>query len=459
MKLSQVWGRRLAWACLLIFAAGCGESYPGDKLKESIQAICEKEYGVHDIEIEVAGQTIGVYLPMEKLFNLDFKDILAKGQISSLDKLFEPSPEAFDKIENVLFSISRVLLSTDRKIRFYMMQATDIEKTGQQLVIKGNVDDIRRVRIWDISRGEYRRRVVSEWSYNRPSVWHRPVRKFFRDLEVLAVEDIRKKYFETEVSDEVIQNLFLKRLLTKGEAAGKTLWQFTELKSLPLYKNEIVVTAKVRPVPAGLRGDQKMKAQEEAPELRYLLLVAVQDRKPRLVRVVPFQYLDENGQIRDVKLPSELRFDDKNIQWEQEFKVQEIQYGEFLAEQLTRRVQNLLADDERIRNTFDELKLLFRYVREDGPPFFSVEAQILAKQRKEGEPPALENDEDLLYGVDIALREFTQVIRSYGFEDYVSLVLNFGDDSGAWTFDRDSLELFRTKKSTLGKLLAQAPSA
>ena len=38
--------------------------------------------------------------------------------------------------------------------------------------------------------------------------------------------------------------------------------------------------------------------------------------------------------------------------WETEFPFQEVLFGDFLAEQLTRRTQNLLYMDERIHNTF-----------------------------------------------------------------------------------------------------------
>jgi hypothetical protein len=459
--------KRKRWPAVLLLGVGliscltgCEQSYPGYKLKESIQDICRKEYGIEQIEVQTAGETVGVYMPMNKLFNFDFKDILEKGKVPNLEKLFEPSPEAFDKIENVLFSISRVLLSTDRKIRFYILQATDIEKTGQQLTIKGNVDDIRRVRIWDISRGEYRRRVVSEWSYNKASVWHRPVRKFFKDLEILPVDEIRKKYFETEVSDAAIQNLFLGKLIPSGEKKPQTLWQFSDLKSIPVSKNEVVVYAKVRPVSIDLakssgaanRGAHK----EESPELKYMLLVSMRDRKPRLMRVVPFQYLDSTGIIQDVAVPSELRFDDQSIKWEREFQIQDIQYGPFLAEQLTRRVQNLLMEDERVRNTFEDLKLQFDYQKEPAPACFSmtVDAVLKNEQAAAGRNDSLLYHEDMIYALNIAFREFVMVLRSYGFNDYQALQLHFVQEPNPWLFDREGLELFRQKKIDFQGLLA-----
>ncbi|MBI3999378.1 MAG: hypothetical protein HY351_02080, partial [Candidatus Omnitrophica bacterium] len=49
--------------------SGCNQStYPEDKMESAIKEICSKEYKVDDVEVKFAGKTIGVFLPLKKLF-------------------------------------------------------------------------------------------------------------------------------------------------------------------------------------------------------------------------------------------------------------------------------------------------------------------------------------------------------------------------------------------------------
>ena len=106
--------------CVGFAISGCSQTYPADRVKESIQEICRKEYGIDNIQVKIQGGTIGVYLPIKKLFAADFKEILSKkkGKVADMENFFQPAPEALDQVEDVLFSISRVLLSTDLKLQF-----------------------------------------------------------------------------------------------------------------------------------------------------------------------------------------------------------------------------------------------------------------------------------------------------------------------------------------------------
>src|SRR3990167_3663286 len=162
-------------AALFTGLTGCDKAtYPEHKVEEAIREICRQEYKIEDVEVKFAGKTIGVFLPLKKLFTTDVRQELLSGNVSSLDSLFEPEPQAMEQLENVLFTISRVLLSSDKEIDFYVLQATDVESTGLQLVLMGYVPDVRRVRLWDISRTEYRKRVLHELKFNRSVLWQKP---------------------------------------------------------------------------------------------------------------------------------------------------------------------------------------------------------------------------------------------------------------------------------------------
>lgn len=438
------WGSYLGCLLLLVFLAGCSQkSYPADRIKEALSDICRKEYGIEEMDVKIVGNTIGVYLPLKKLFAADFKEAAVTGKVRNLETLFEPSPEALEKVEDVLFSISRVILSTDKPFEFYLLEATDVEKTGMQLVLTGYVNDIKRVRIWDISRNEYRKRVIHELRLNRAVLWHRPVHNFFKDLETLPADQLKEKYFHDGVSEDILRNLFLNSLI--GKPGAKRNWKVIDMRSVPVQRSEALVYAKVR---------VEENAPKEPVELQYLFLVSLNEEQARIVRIIPFQYRDETGGMQKIPFPKDLQIQENLDQWEQEFPLAEVKLGVFLADQLTRRVQALVSGDERIQNTFREIKLHFDYKEDKPKPYFSLTLEASLKDFNNYNRTSLIFHEDMLYLLDVASREFVDVLRSYQFGNYEYLRLNVAQEASPWTLGREDLELFRRKKVDLQGLLS-----
>ncbi len=444
----------LVWTCLA--AAGCSHTYPEQKLKDSLKEICRKEYGVDKIEVQVAGETIAVYLPLEKLFTTDdFKSAILSGKIRNLGNLFEPSPEALEKMEDVLFSLSRVILSTDKPLKFYILEATDVGKTGLAIILTGYVEDIKRLRLMDISREEYRKRVLHEIKLNRAVLWHRPVRQFFSDLELMDGEKVQEKYFGSGDESPETATKLLKTILGLPDLEPHAAWEILDIRSALIKSREILVYAKARPQNwAGLPG-------EDIRALEYLFVVAEMDSKGdlRIIRIIPFQYLDASGKFKKMPLPQDLQqgFEKSLDQWEEEFPAQEIHLGPFLAQQLTRRAQLLVAKDERIQNTFREVNLTFNYHEDTGEPYFSLDLEVLLRDITTAKmKDSIVWHEDMLYLLTLASREFVTVLRGYQFKTYSYLTFNVAQDTGHWTLGREDLELFRQKKVDLAKLLAVA---
>lgn len=430
----------------MVLGSGClpRVSYPADKLKDAIAEICRKEYGIENVDVKVVGQTLGVYLPLKKLFSADFKEAAVTGKVRNLESLFEPSPEALEKVEDVLFAISRVILSTDRPLDFYILQATDTEKTGMQLNLFGYINDIKRVRVSDISRSEYRKRVVHELKLNRAVLWHKPVRLFFNDLGELPIHDIQKKYFGERLTDEALQNLFYNSLQTGIKGKPRTRWNILDIRSTSVNKTEALVYAEVEP----------MLGEKEEKALRYLFLVGLGEEEPRIIRIIPFQYQDKDGLTHRVRLPAELRIDENLDRWDREFSLEEMKLGPFLALQLSRRMQAMMAGDERIQNTFREIKLNFDYHEDSQRPYFSLDIEAVLKDFNNYKKGSLVFHEDMIYLLNLASREFVEVLRSYQFGDYDYLRLNLAQDPAQWILGREDLELFRKKKIDLQGLLS-----
>lgn len=448
--------KRLLASFYLIFAAvlvsGCEvRSYPADTLKEDLAKICRDEYGIKNIEVKFSGDTIGVFLPLEKLFAADFKDAAVTGKVRNLETLFEPSEEALERIEDVLFGISRVILSTDRDFKFYVLQATDVDKTGLQLVLSGYVDDIRRVRIWDISRDEYRKRIFHELRMNRAVKWHQPVKSFFKDVETLYASTIRDKYFSDILPVEAIQTIFLDKLKHGYPEESDLKWKILDIRSTPLQKGEVIVYVKVHPQEIG---DVVAPEVEESESLMYLFTLSFTEDMARVRRIIPFQYKDENGALKRIPFPKELKIDENLDKWEQEFQLPDLQVGNFLADQITRRVQSILAMDERIQNTFRNIQLQFSYVKEPKPSHFSLTLEASLSDFNHYQRETMVFHEDMLYLLKLASREFMKVNQSYGFKDYENLSLYLSQEVVPFVLGREELELFRRNKVDLQGLLS-----
>jgi hypothetical protein len=435
----------LVLSCFLSVTAllGCdAKSYPVVSLKESLAEICRTEYGIENIQVKINGDTIGIYLPLEKLFAADFKGSVVSGKVRNLENLFEPSKEALDKIEDVLFSIARVLLSTDKDFKFYVLQATDTENTGLQLILKGYVDDVKRVRIWDISRDEYGKRVIHEMKQNRAVLWHKHVRDYFKDLQIKSIQQVKDQYFGPTVTDSALEEVFFQKLaMIAKEKGGSLSWSIEEMRSAKVQRGEVLVYVKAKP----LTDDRALLPNEGVAE--YLFLITYKGQQPQILRVIPFQYLDANNELKKIPFPKDIQIEQSLENWEEEFSVEDIKVGDFLADQLTRRIMRLISEDERIRNTFSSIKTTVQFVQEAESSHFVFNfEQLVLKATGESIQDEMPLHEDVIYLLNLISRDFVNVLQSYHFSDYHFLALNFDGIMDSRMVKKDDLELFRKKK-------------
>ncbi len=439
----------IATVLLGLTAAGCAKTYPADHIKESLVEICRKEYSIENVEVKTAGDTIGVYLPFGKLFGGDIREALKSGHVENIDRFFQPSPEAIEKIEDLLFALSRVMMSTDKTFRFYELQVTDVDNSGLQLTIKGFLDDIKRVRIWDISRTEYRLRIVHELHLNQAVLWHKPVRAFYHALETKPLKIVREKYFGQTLSTAALSHLFFDAV-PNAESAQHTgiQWKLLDIRSIDLDKSGAVVYTKVRPA---LENGQRLSAAD----LEYLFIIMVgPGEEPRIARIIPFQYRDEQLHWSKISFPSELQLDKNLSEWKEEFPLKSLRLGPFLAEQLTRRVQMIYAADERIHNTFHTLKADFDFTEGPGRSGFAMNIQGELSDPNAQEGAESLTHEDMIYALNLAFRAFVDLMRSYSFGDFDHLSLNVAQAGVPWILNRDQLELFRRGQVDMSGLLS-----
>ena len=169
--------------------AGCGPTYPKGELKESIIRLCKKEYKI-DVKVRTVGKTVAIYLPLTNL----------------LDFTFALTPDAGEKINQVILNVTRVLLSTDAEYDFYCVMAHDVKIPEIQIVIIKSVEDVRRFLLGDISRGEYGKRMLIDMRIAPQAQKERAIKDVFDRM------NIDKKWQEG-----VMQDFFMSDPATLGD--------------------------------------------------------------------------------------------------------------------------------------------------------------------------------------------------------------------------------------------------
>jgi len=165
--------------CVLL-QAGCAPTYPKEIVDEAIVQLCREEYSV-DVKVKVLGKTIGVYIPLEGLF----------------DQTLNISQEAADKINNVILSVSRVTLSTDAPIDFYIVIAQDPMLPEIEVVVVRYVADIKMLHYSQISRGEFAKRMIIEVKLTPQAQRERVLRDIFGRLNIEQTDELVAEYLAT----------------------------------------------------------------------------------------------------------------------------------------------------------------------------------------------------------------------------------------------------------------------
>ena len=193
---------------LLLFAflllQGCAPTYSTQAdMIEGVRRLCKDEYGV-DVRAEITGSTLGVYIPIKGLFNLEDMKL---------------SPEAFEKVDGVMLSVSRVALSGSRKIDFYTVVTADEDVPGAEVAITRHVKDLRRFIHRDISRGEFAKRMVVDVRFNPQAVIDRWTGGF--TVDEVKLEDFICQQAARRITEEFQTNKDLAGRVKVAECVGK----------------------------------------------------------------------------------------------------------------------------------------------------------------------------------------------------------------------------------------------
>jgi hypothetical protein len=309
---------------LLASLASCTKpTYPAGKIEESILKLCKGEYKLDDVKVKIVGSTLGVYIPVEGLVDPDLK----------------LNEKASKKIENVALSIHRVITSTDMPLKFYILTARDVKTTGAEFMLTGFVYDVVRVRLYDISRGEYFQRILRDFRFNPAIAGEQKVKELFNALNQNAsmAENLKSIFYPIYIiGKKGTQRVKIINVESKEISDHESLFY---VKTSEEYEASPGFEAYTAIFPSGFNNE-------------YLLLIDLSLFASPVKEVIS-KYFYSNNEIRQRNLKEAFeQYIDLGIIGIDGFPKKDIGLGWFLSQQLSRRIKSLFEEDKNLKNNF-----------------------------------------------------------------------------------------------------------
>jgi len=175
---------------------GCSVSFPKDEIEEILVNLCKDKFDI-DIDVVIEGNTLGAEFTVESIFD---------------ETGLYVSPEAIEKIEDVILSLSRAALSTDADFDFLVLIARDkfIDGAGMKLI--RNVDDIKKLLNGMMSRDDYISTLVVEYQIGDLSKVMGLLRDLVKDTTLFGEVELKR---EELVIEEVGMGYFLQKQIER----------------------------------------------------------------------------------------------------------------------------------------------------------------------------------------------------------------------------------------------------
>ncbi len=337
------------------------------------------------MEGRIIGTTLGVAIPIDGLVGDDLK----------LDK------DAADKIEDLALSMRRVILSTDRPIDFYVLCARDTEMIGAEYVMTGYAMDIKRVILNDISRGQYLSRIQRDFRLSPSILGEHKIRKLFEDLSKgVPHESVLMDYVNFPVTSDKVNEIFYPAILIAEPSSIR--YEIADIEYKEVSEGEALFLIKVKEHYKPRPGAEKaVSIFPPGFDNEYLILANRADQSKPVAEILP-KFLDRDNTVQQRFMDQiYARYEDLSAVDKDGLPFKEIEFTDFLARQIARRLKERLEYEEPFKGDFD-----IGYVKgvfEDGAFKISFNVQ---------------GDEREVFAQ--ALTMLRDITRRYWFEDFES---------------------------------------
>lgn len=417
--------------CALL--SGCTKpSYPKENLITDIQEMVFKEYG-YKVKVNVVGKTLGVFLPVSQIFSYDM----------SINDSFA------EKSQDIFLSATRVCISTDADIDFFVTTYTDKVK-GIEISMIRSVDDTKRLLLGSISRNDYYERTVFKYQFDMDYLAEKTVRKMLEDIPEKGSG--ASMYF---MPGDTFNTSFWFKHLMESELKTDIKYSIIDLKTKQLSEDTVLMYVKARETYTPKPGYEQYTYSFPSGTVHEWMfeLRVIRGIVPMIVN--SYTYADSrNGTV--VKPPMEPPFSDHaDLQeWDTYFYFDEVTMTDFIINQVSSKLNRKIreAQDPETKPREDDLERLTQPVN-----VAQVEAQFVEGENEytgtprsfqliyrfnEGAASAQIGDE--LH--DYSLLVFKRVMEKYSFDDYNELLLLSGDGRLLNSFDKSTIDELELKK-------------
>jgi len=198
---------------LYVNLSGCQNSleptFKEEDIPYFVKQICKNEYKL-DVIIKSTETTLWIYVPLAKILHKDYG--------IKEDKILDENMT--DKLRNILSTVGRVVLSSDKAPEFFALWASDIN-IGLDYILIGNVLDIKKSYAESLPFTELNKRYVMKFNINPEAIQDtqgRHIKPYNITLPDFLTQQIiqrisvefqgegLKKYFKVEKVDGIFNN-------------------------------------------------------------------------------------------------------------------------------------------------------------------------------------------------------------------------------------------------------------
>lgn len=314
---------------LILASAGCSRlfapTYPKDKLQESIQNICKKEYNINEkIDVKISGKTLGARIHLEELLDINL----------TLQK------DALEKLQDLLKTVRRVAFSTDAELDFFVISGYE-KKLGIEVSFYSYLDDMRRISADWISADDYFQRLVKDMRLDTLRWGNIRIDKLIDDIETGNIAKVMAKDLKlSELNPD-----FLKILLDLSKK-NYIRWSLTKINSIPISSEERLYYLEAKEYYT-LNADVSEPPQYPSGTIhKFYILIAIED----LNAVISSIYTTNN-------LPEKYAQLGDSAKWNaNEYFVEDYAFHKFLSNQIIQRIQSQLSDEKKEDEIKDDEK-------------------------------------------------------------------------------------------------------
>ncbi|MFH1282388.1 MAG: hypothetical protein ABII27_01840 [bacterium] len=306
---------------LFVFNAfSCKATYEKQYLETSIKKLCLEEYKT-DVEVRVNGKTV-------------YADLAFDSIIFGLEGL---SQNDIETLSNVMFGLSRVVLSCSEDLNFIVLKVRGIGISRKYITLIRYIQDIKRFQLGDISQNEYFNRLIIKSTVTEQEIVLESTVRYFREYFQ------KKNTNPLTLADSNMLEDTLKQLYLNNQNVDVKL-NFIETAIYENSKNNYYVYFKTE---ESYFSDSSINIYRG----EYISKIQYSDFLFSVENIYPIRFLGVNGNIIINDLPPEAQTNDiTKLPWKIIDLYPDISLTDFLSMQISQRIPMLIESSSPLRD-------------------------------------------------------------------------------------------------------------